>query len=202
MKSILWQLSKYNKEQPKETTIEVKDENQGTTIDFEYLARVFQVSKEKLHNIPFGRWIDILYPIELFVAHHLHIYDESFCDKIIKSFLRFKDPAQYRQDLMKAVDDTSKAIILYRMLVASTSTTKKEYEWLPPNTKSTICSLLGIDQNVTRNEAYSALESGFRSSSIEQNIIGRLGYMFIWSQMQRQNPNRDIKFLGINRTIT
>ena len=159
--------------------------------------------------MPYFNWTGILYPVDILAIYHLvhsgylALRFESQCDEAIQNFLRHQDTIYYRDLFQKSMDENTKGLIILRALTATysllpstvsitvhgvTQTTEKtaqtnKFDHLPKHLRDEICSFLGLRRSISHGEVAKMLEAASRQSTIEQQILGRMGYLFIWRHL-------------------
>lgn len=206
MKSILWQLNKYQADLEANPSIgaglkEPKSDTwSGTKVTPDSVAKMV-LEPDHMHNyddvieglkdIGSYEWSDILYPLEILVIYHLYyahgkqVVGEERTDDFLKSFLMSQDMGEFRVKFEGAIDDTTKKITLSRVALATYASRCPVVDKLPVSPfRVPSLKYLGLGPNATAGDV-SGLQSMLdRSANIEQLILGRMGYLMIWYSHQ------------------
>ncbi len=200
MKSILRQLKKYQpkteegaapKDKPK-ALIQADLSDSVTTI-----AENLGISPLALNKVPHFSHVNVLYPFKLLCIYDLvttgraYIPDaESKCDELILAFMDRKtsDIAGYVKIFKKAMSDRVQHLIAARILVATFQMGNTRMDFLPAAVRARVCSLLNTHESISKSQAMSLLEQAQKWSNLEEQILGRLGYMMMWRSLTGKGP--------------
>tara|TARA_R100001244_G_scaffold25113_2_gene25343 strand:+ start:13752 stop:14384 length:633 start_codon:yes stop_codon:yes gene_type:complete len=194
-KSILHQLSKYK--QPENSTeltkvnSEVSVKNEETSIS--KIALALGVPNNALAKVPFGNYANILYPFKLSCLYHA-VRNGSYiggvekkCDDLIQNFMNEKIRELGREGYLaffqKAVTPQVKRLIMLRVLVASFGKGSKKMDIIPANLKRPACEQLELSTTINHKIAMGLIEKAYSYASLEDQILGRLGYLLVWKNL-------------------
>lgn len=206
MKSILWQLNKYQQDletnpkidvglkEPKPNTwsgIKVTPDSVAKMVlEPDFMHRYNDVIKG-LKDIGSYEWSDVLYPLEILVIYHLYynhgkqVVGEERTDDFLKSFLMSQDMGEFRVKFEDAIDDTTKKHTLSRVAMATYASRCPVIDKLPVSPfRVPSLKFLGLGPNATSGDVSGLQLMLNRSASIEQLILGRMGYLMIWYSHQ------------------
>ncbi len=199
MKSILRQLAKYDEPiVPKGVVVETPSVVDPVLLAIERILNYPTISandfKKKasetyalLKNYKPSNLSGVLFPLTLDIAyylyyyHHIQISSEEIIDNELFQFLQKTDRISYMNKLFKSMDDTSKKIFLARILIGSStrkSNASNKLDSLPQEYQSLTALRLGCFANL--KAACDILERLSKSASVEQIILGRIGYIAFW----------------------
>lgn len=184
--SILNQLRKYQK-QPQEVVVD------DTTLSA-LPAPPASPETEEL-PIPCGinsRWIGILYPQKMLTIY-MHVLSgryagtspEDACDDILWSFLKDRRSSEYVKTYASAATAKTKRLVMHRILVASFGLGDKDIDNLDSQYFLMACQYLGAEPNLSFDHAVRMIESAHAHSLIEEQIMGRIGYLLVWRDLCR-----------------
>jgi hypothetical protein len=160
---------------------------------------------EMLKDMPNSIYINTLFSEEIFAIyhcyyhHHNQVVSETTTDKFFKEFLSTVNPDEYQKNFEEAVDETTKKLAVIRILIATftkdnhtTNTTSgqfntiplKKEDILPLEFRQQASEYLGVNSIL---EAIKLQEQLNKYVSIDQIILGRLGYMIFWNWNNRGN---------------
>ena len=219
MKSILYQLAKYNPTPDiKVTTSEVVQEERED--EFWKLAckivnsqhsnrdKLWQYAVKHvaslLVDMPTSPHTDILFSKEIlgiyhcYYNHHDQVASEDCTDRFFMSFLQQTDPIEYQRKFEDAVDNTTKRLTIVRVALATSEQNSLNIFWSNPNSTNSCgetyihkkqdelplefrepaFEYLGIS---SISEAADLQERLTRHATLDQIILGRMGYMMFWS---------------------
>lgn len=191
--SILDQLKKYQQAYTPTKTVEVPDQPSGPSINFGAIAAVLNCDPKLLHSMPYYTWTNVLYPVELVAAYHLyslhHYVSEDVCNSLTVQFMRRVHPAEYTASFTKAMDATVARLMQARALVATfySQPTKFKHDRLSAEFRPEIAALLGVAPTITAREASNIMVGGNNAATFEQQILGRVGYLILWSKLMKSN---------------
>jgi hypothetical protein len=197
--SILRSLKKYQAPtEPEKIVVPEKESQQGVNLrklaeqivpSYQGLRREGEVDRvaKLLADMPASESIDVLYPLVTFARYHLfygHRYpvNEGATDTEITIFMRNVELGEYGRRFESACDSASRRGILVRCLLATFPGFEKSKDRIPPEHRLAICNKLGIQidtlQAAVRYQEQLNQEGAF---NLEQQILGRLGYILIWN---------------------
>jgi hypothetical protein len=229
VKSILYQLSKYNPtpDNIKVTVPEIIQEQEED--EFWKLAckivnsqysnrdklwqRAVKHVASLLTDMQMSQHTDILFSREIlgiyhcYYNHHDQVASEDCTDHFFMSFLQQTDPIEYQRKFEDAVDSTAKRLTIIRVALAtseqnslhifwrnpsSTSSCGRTYDHkkqdeLPLEFRAPAFEYLGISSIA---EAADLQERLTRTATLDQIILGRMGYMMFWSWNARGKQSR------------
>lgn len=210
-RSILRQLKKYQppKQEADKVEVVVPDKT-DSGLDLKALAskivpamKVPEVTK-LLGSMQLTRWVDILYPMTTLARYHLfynHHYQtsEQGADAEITAFMRNVDLQEYSQKFIVACDEETRRVVLIRCLLATFADFKNPRDRIPSEYRSRICNRLGIQ--ITSLKSAVAYQERMKSElTMEQQILGRLGYVMIWNMIHTPaGPSTEIPLLEDGR---
>lgn len=181
--SILNQLRKYQK-QPQEVVV-----------DDATLPALPTLPETEELPIPSGinsRWVGILYPQKM-LAIYMRVLSgrytgaspEDACDDTLWGFLKSRHSSEYVKTYALAATAKTKRLVMHRILVASFGLGDKDIDNLDPQYFLMACQYLGAEPNLSFDHAVKMIESAHAHSLIEEQIMGRIGYLLVWRDLCR-----------------
>lgn len=208
MKSILWQLEKYHGvEIEAENIVEISRTPQDNDIEFsvEELAAVVGCLPEDLNRMPIYPGTQILYPLELLAIYYLVSEGilvsnaENKCNEATIGFLRQQEPYAYVKEFENKLGDYVYGIMAARVARATyhtesdlimiygeeikSSEAQRKYDKLPEHLRSKALEILGMPRSSSVKLVMDKLDSLISGSNLEQQILGRIGYLMVWRQL-------------------
>jgi hypothetical protein len=208
--SILYQLKKYQPTNPPKPIIQVGESNQIDGRDWlrDLATRIVKMSyaganilgidieKEISHAVGLladmspERWTGILYPIEVLATYHTfyvhgeYIAGEPVTDWFLFNFLMQTDLKEFKTTFENAIDAHTKKLVMARVLLATYGGGQRQEDRLPYEPfRQVAATYLGVQPSA--KSAADALEHLNLYASLEQMILGRMGYLVIWHTNQR-----------------
>ncbi len=170
LRSILWQLKQYQKD------------NRPLFIDADELLRGGKGKFADQKN----QWIDVLYSVDYYLFYKSGLYGERRsedverdCNSCIVPFLKKED---YVSKFRACLTPRVRRLILLNALVATFSL-KHGIDKVAKNHRSEICKKLKIAEDVSRDHAMGVLLKCSSDSTIEERILGRIGYLILWKDV-------------------
>ncbi len=165
----------------------IQDKSDLADTSPETIAKQLGCNIELVKQTPSFRWADILYPTSLATAYYLvltgkHYISEQKCDEILTNFINQKEYIAYFLEYRQALTPKIQELIMARVLVASFGIGSVKYDSVKPEHRVVACKFLNLP-DTTYNQAWYLLESKNRDSNIEEQILGRLGYLLIWKDL-------------------
>ncbi len=143
--------------------------------------------EQLINDMPHGKWADILYPLEVLAIYHCYynrskmVANEQTTDYFFQSFLAGMDMEKFRDNFKEAIDDNVMRHMMCRIIIATYGGNKKEDRLPTIPFRAAAAKSLGIGNSRTlQKEVLDIQDSLIRSSSLEQIILGRMGYLFTW----------------------
>lgn len=174
MRSILWTLRRYQRK------------TDPVFINADELLRSSLNAPKK--DLP--PHVDKLYPKEIFLVYESvilgsgdrrYINPETHCDAALLTFMEQHD--DYVGAFKQAITDKIKRLILLRAILASYSK-MKGINKVPAKYRRRISNALGIrTRMVTKREAANMFDVTMQTSTIEEMILGRIGYLLLWKDL-------------------
>jgi hypothetical protein len=213
MKSILYQLQKYQGPEEPKNEIVVHEASTPTddrwqlacnivTIDWPSTSPAWEAKVRRVYNLladmPESSFCGTLFSREILGIYHCYyhhgvqVLNESQTDEFFCKFLRQVDLRKYQNDFEKAVDETSKRLAVIRIALATScengvmvtmhSTTHeyhppKKEDRLPKEFRQPAYDYLGVD---SISEAAKLQDRMNKSATLDQIILGRMGYFMFW----------------------
>lgn len=218
MKSILWQLEKY---QNKADQAELST---SQIIIVEKQQHPYAEIVERLCDIPLGSserkqiindallalngfqsppLAGVLYPLDLAVLYYLFYHHKIFLssektadislNNFIKSVVADGGIDNYMIKLKNALDDYSSRIFLFRVMLAALGARDKyvnKHDLVNHEYGIKAAQILGVA--ATAKIAGAGLDSSQAIASVEQKILGRIAYIAFW-QWSQNKPAEDCK---------
>jgi hypothetical protein len=232
MKSILYQLKKYN---PAPNNIdplivfESEAEKGGddtwrlacAIVDSQYdvrnelWERAVKHVASLLADMPPSPFAGILFSREIQGIYHCYynhcnqVASEGCTDRFFVSFLRSVNPSEYQRKFEDSVDDITKKLVIIRVALATsesntlnvtyrttnsygtTYTNPKKEDILPLEFRWPAFEYLGVK---SISEVADLQERLTKNATVDQIILGRMGYMMFWSWNNRSDGS-DIPLL-------
>lgn len=170
LRSILWQLKQYQRE------------NRPLFIDADELLRG---SKGRFSDQK-NQWMDILYSVDHYLFYKSGLYGERRhedverdCNLCIVSFLKKED---YVSKFKACLTPKVRRLILANALVATFSF-KHGIDKVSKSHRPKICKKLNVANEISRDSAIDVLSKCSSDSSLEERILGRIGYLILWKDM-------------------
>jgi hypothetical protein len=161
-----------------------------------------------LADMPESSFGDVLFSREIlgiyhcYYRHQTQVASEDCTDSFFMSFLQQVDPLEYQKKFEEVVDSVAKRLVIVRIALAtseqnslhvfwhnprSTSSYGKTYDHkkqdeLPLEFRGPAFEYLGIGSIA---EAADLQERLTRTATIDQIILGRMGYLMFWSWNNR-----------------
>jgi hypothetical protein len=225
MKSILYQLEKYNpaSDNIKVTVPESLPEHGCEDALWELACKIvnpqhsnrdqvwrFAVQRvaHMLADMPSSPFANILFSKEILGIYHCYynhqtqVASEDCTDQFFMSFLRQTDPREYQKKFEESVDSTAKRLSIIRVALATSEQhslnifwsnpnstnsygetyTHKKQDELPLEFRESAFEYLGIS---SISAAADLQERLTKHATLDQIILGRMGYMMFWSWNNR-----------------
>jgi len=150
---------------------------------------------EKLcKDLPIFECSDRLYPLEVlcvyhcFYTHKTQVVNEQVVDAFIKDFMMGIDIREYYRLFDGSASKPAKRITMARVMLATYGCGESKLDVLPevPFRKKA-ATYLGIPETISG--AARIQDSLHNTASIEDIIIGRLGYLMIWHWWDKGNDD-------------
>jgi hypothetical protein len=195
MSSILRQLKKYQsppKEIKEEPSTEI-EKAPSTEISDEFLEDT-GLSPALVDRVPMGVWVGVLYPHELEIIYHYvrkgRYIDkvEQKCDMLLQDFMGQQNPQQYIQTFKQAFDPRIKRLTMLRVLLASFRFGESRGDNVHLQHMKTAKEFLGIQGEISQEAAHRMLEADSATASTTEQILGRIGYILIWKELNGDEP--------------
>lgn len=160
--------------------------------DTEEVARESKIIYKRIQNMSFHKNINILYPDTVAARYHLSYnmgfpVSEKATDNEIKQFLVSQDIEEYKSKLISCCDDRTKKLTLVRVLQATFNVGKSPQDNLPEEMRQATCSALGVSQDINLGSMVKLQEKLTSGANIEQLILARFGYLWIWNSVQTEH---------------
>ncbi len=142
-----------------------------------------------------------LYPKITLARYHLGyncqtLTSEEATDSEIKAFIQaVPNIEEYKIGFAKACGARARKLIMIRALLATFNFGNKPADNLPVYHREIICKAIGVPSSIIIRDVARLQEMAERDSSIDELILGRLGYVIIWRALQQDTPSGH-KFIG------
>lgn len=190
MRSILRQLKKYESKpeiEIEEPTSIQKYQLQEVT-SYDDIARSLDCQLTTIRGAPEGMWSGILYPRALGIAYWLvrtgrKYVPEKVCDSLLEDFIRKANTEEYKKNYIEASTPLVKRLIMMRVLIASFGFGNNKKDNVMARHKATACGFLNVETTIQMEQAQKLIENAYPQSGIEEQILGRIGYILIWKEL-------------------
>jgi hypothetical protein len=110
---------------------------------------------------------------------------EAACDNAIQQFMEqnSNDIENYTKIFHEASNDIVKKLIAARILVATFQFGERKLDFLPKPLKFRACELLNFNKEPSLSEAMNMIEKLHQRANLEEQILGRLGYLMMWKSL-------------------
>jgi hypothetical protein len=163
-------------------------------------SMLIDMPESPLGDILFSR--EILGIYHCYYRHQSQVASEECTDKFFMSFLQRVNPPEYQEQFEKAVDETAKRLAVVRIALATsedntldivhsvtnpascgaTFARKKKEDKLPFEFRQPAFDYLGINSIAAAADLQDRLT---KYATIDQIILGRMGYVMFWSWNNR-----------------
>lgn len=137
-----------------------------------------------------------LYPSKLYNIYHVVMVEkkiypgaEELCDKIIKKFLDEKSAEigmkAYYKNLITSISPLAKKLTRLRAVVATFGLGEEPRDNMPRSYRSAMLQQMGRNDQ-SYDQWMTELESASKHASVEDLILGRIGYMALWYSIQNK----------------
>lgn len=213
MKSILHQLTKYSNTgkpglitEPSEIMqVPSKEESPVLVCLLSLVGKeTFEELSKSLYDFEMTPEINKLYPLEIALIYHFYykhkiiIASEEYTNNILNNFIREQDQIKYRDLFENSVSKTVKDIVMARVAMATYPTARPTpLDILPEDMfRAAALKFLGLNNDATIKHVADKLEK--LSTSPNDIILGRLGYLMVWHWHNNKLPEiADKELLGL-----
>lgn len=207
MRSILYQLKKYGAQEPLPVPPQPPQppsndpENpyaiEGIPPGFAQ-ASIIQTDELNEPDKVYGIWQDILYPTVLAKMYDntlsgKHTCSETTCDTALKNFINKQNQNQYTANYRKAMTDHIKTLTMLRVLLATYGQGVTNLDRVSVEYRRKALEFLKVQDTISASRVHDLLEQISKMSSIEQLILGRIGYLLLWNNLQGPTRVSDIR---------
>lgn len=177
-----------------------------------------------LIDMPASGFVGVLFSEEILAIYHCfynrqdRVAGEVRTDFFFKRFLSQVDPHQYQQQFECGVDDITKRLAVVRILLATFATPDdgvlswpghsttsgwgqplKREDYLPLEFREPAAKYLGLPWPVVGGTVANLQELLTKRATLDQIILGRMGYMLFWSWYHRSGQKMSIPLLSAPR---
>lgn len=163
----------------------------------------YKILVDKISDIYYNKFIDILYPLDIFIVYHLYyrystqIVNEAIADSLFNNFIRKQDIVKYREIFEGSVNANVKNIVMLRVAIATFADIRDKLNFLPLSKfRYPSLDFIGLNCNACVDEVRNKYFEVIRNSCVDDIILGRLGYLMVWHWHNKQGELSDIPLLN------